>query len=117
MRWAEADGREMYTPGDPIVLTTEGEEHLGWIKPRGASITKRWLGFDVESFRIDLDEITLRDPRKHWGHSWMLQLGGALLNAEAGDDSYRWLMPNLNGASAYDLEIGQVLFEALQDLR
>lgn len=107
----------MYTPGDPIVLTTEGEEHRGWIKPRGASITKRWLGFDVETFRINLDEIALRDPRKHWGHFWMLQLGAALLSAEAGEDSYRWLLPNLDGTTAYDLEMSQVLLDAMQDLR
>ena len=51
------------------------------------------------------------------GHPWLFQLGRALLLAEKGDPSYTWLKPDLNSTEPFDLEIGAVLMEILQDLR
>ncbi|KZR85210.1 hypothetical protein MITS9509_02485 [Synechococcus sp. MIT S9509] len=63
----ELDGRQMMTPGDRVILTTEGERHLGYIRPIAGMVTRTWMGFDAETYRVRLDQVTLRNPRVTWG--------------------------------------------------
>ena len=117
VRWEEASGCRQWTAGDPIVLTTEGKTHLGWIKIRGCHVGPRWCGFDPETKRLDLDEVALRDPREAWSHSWLLQLANALLLADRHEPGYGWLRPNIDSDDPWDLEAGRLLCEAHQELR
>ena len=111
-----ASGLQQWRAGDPVTLTTDGKEHLGWIRPKSGCVRPRWLGFNVETHRINLDEVMLRDPRKAWAHSWLLQLGVALLLGEK-DPAHAWLLPEPSSIDAPKYrELWQVLFEAKQEL-
>ena len=116
VRWEEASCHKMWTPGDPIVLNTDGRDHVGWIKIDGWSVTPYWLGFDPDTLRIDLEHVTLRDPRKHWAHAWLLQCANALVTGDSGNGCYRWMVPELSTTDPQELELLQVLFEARMDL-
>ena len=111
-----ASGLEQWTPGDPIILTTGDRKHFGWIRPKGGNIRSRWLGFNVETHRINLDEICLRDPRRAWAHPYLMQVGVALLLGER-DPHYAWLLPEPSTVESPKwVELWRLLFEAKQEL-
>jgi hypothetical protein len=80
----------MWRAGDPVLLTTDGHQHLAFVRITDSCVGSRWLK-PCPGWRICLSELTLRDPRKLWADSWMLQLGIAMLSGAAGDARCSWL--------------------------
>lgn len=88
-----------------------------WVGIEGWSVRPRWLGFTPGTGRLHLDRLVTRDPRAVWHHSWLLQLGCALKAADRGDPAYAWLRPGLDPDKPENLELLQVLMDALAELR
>lgn len=98
----------MWCAGDPVVLTTDGREHLAFVRISHSNIGPRWLKPGPE-WRIHPVELTLRDPRTTWSDPWELSLAIAMLSGVAGDARCAWL------AGTYD-PIEEPELEALYDL-
>lgn len=102
--------------GQPVVLRTEGHQHLGYIRLVGCSF-RRWLAAG-ERGGISPNELTFRNPRDRelWGNSYALQLGLALLDAHRHPDGgHGWLAGSWEDPACPD--IAALLEDALAELQ
>lgn len=106
--WEETDAHRMWCAGDPVVFTTDGREHLAFVRISHGNIVPRWVKPGLE-WRIHPVELTLRDPRTTWSDPWELSLAIAMLCGVAGDERCAWL------TGPYD-PIEEPELEALYDL-
>jgi hypothetical protein len=88
--WGAADAYHMWSPGDPVVLTTDGHRHLAYVRLVDSCLGRRWLK-PGPGWRIHPVELTLRNPRELWADCWELQLAIAMLSGAAGDTRCAWM--------------------------
>lgn len=111
--YEEMSAHQPWAPGTPVLLRTDGVEHLLYVKLESPFFGPRWLGATVTGpRRICPSELSTRDPRQAWAHPWVLQLALALL-AAPGDDRLAWLL-DIDEETEPDL--AGLLLEAQQEL-
>jgi hypothetical protein len=107
----ELDAHVKWPPGQPVLLTTGGHQHLMFVRLTSAWFAPRWLKPGL-GWLAHPCELSTRDPRQDWAHAWVLQLALALL-ATPGDDRLAWLR-GIDGETEPDLV--DLLLEAQQEL-
>ena len=83
----ELDPCQRWAAGQPVLLNTDGHEHLVWVRLRGCTFSPRWLGGSIPNRQVSFTELSTHDPRQMWKHPFELQLAIALLSSVAGHDA------------------------------
>lgn len=88
--WESLDPCRQWAAGQPVLLRTDGHEHVAFIRLEGFCFTPRWLRGSIGERRVSPAELTLRNPREVWSDCWVLSLAQALLSAPH-DPRCTWL--------------------------
>jgi hypothetical protein len=109
--WQDLDCCRQWVAGQPVLLRTDGHEHVAYVRLCDATFTPRWLppAGAIHQRRVHPASLTTRNPRGVWSSALVLQAGLALLAAQRNPDS--WL------AGPYSEDEGelQVLLETAQE--
>ena len=71
-----------------MLLHSSGHEHVVYVRLSSyASFGQRWLGGSIPDRKVSLTELSTRNPRQVWKHSFEVQLAIALLSSGAGHDA------------------------------
>lgn len=77
----ELDAHRMWSAGTPVLLRTDGHEHLAFVRLEGAWFAPRWLK-QAPHWRVHPVELTLRNPRLLWADAFSLQIALAMVSAD-----------------------------------
>jgi hypothetical protein len=110
--WEQLDPCKQWAAGQPVLLSTGGQEHRTWVKLEGAHFAPRWLRGSIQEHRVSAAELTTRNPRDVWSDAFELQLGQALLSAPY-DDRCAWLR---DIDEATEPELADLLWQAQEEL-
>ena len=88
--WELLDCCQQWAAGQPVLLSTSGQEHVAYVRLCGATFTPRWLppAGAIHRRRVHPAALTTRNPRGVWSNAFVLQAGLALLAAQRSPDSW-----------------------------
>lgn len=79
--YEELDAHRMWSAGTPVLLRTDGREHLAFVRLEGAWFAPRWLK-QAPHWRVHPVELILRNPRVLWSDAFSLQIALAMVSAD-----------------------------------
>ena len=86
--YEQLDPCRQWCAGQPVLLRSSGHEHVVYVRLNSsASFGKRWLSGSITDKQVSLTELSTRNPRQLWRHTFELQLAIALLSSGAGYDT------------------------------
>jgi len=101
--YLELDPCKQWAPSQPVLLQSQGYQHLVFVRLSGAFFTPRWLAGDIPAKRVHPSELTTRNPRQLWANSYELQLAFAI-TASSTSQSCAWLKGPFNPETEPELE-------------
>ena len=112
MPYEELDPCKQWPAGQPVLLSTGGQEHRAWVCLEGAHFAPRWLRGAIGEHRVSPAELTTRNPREVWADAFELQLALALLCAPH-DPRCAWLR---DVDELEEPELADLLWQAQEEL-